>query len=427
MEPKPVVVLIVEDNPADAGLIVQSLDSRFETFSWRWVDLLENALLVVRSDPPDVVLLDLSLPDSIGTGGCRQMHAAAPTVPIVVITGMDDEEIALQSLKEGAQDFLAKDQIDNRVLVRSLRHAIERQRIETALQCAHDELEDRVAARTIELRNANDELKSAIRERELAERLARARHQELAHLSRLNTLGEMASSLAHELNQPLTAIVAYTNSCLRRMGDDGWEDLEVRHELETEMKKAAAQAKRGANIIRRLRSLVSKRESERHPFCVNDSAKEIADLVVADLRNVDVRLILTLDPQLPLVSADRVQIEQVLLNLLRNSIESMASSGGQLTVGTGLGLNQTVEVVVSDTGCGAQTDKLEQLFEPYYTTKADGLGLGLAISRSIVESHRGKLSVVANHHAGLTFRFALPIDPEELNTGRQLTESQEES
>lgn len=407
---QPVRVLIVEDSPSDATLIEHMLSkSKQEVFVCRTVEMLATALAWIKREATDIVLLDLSLPDSAGIEACERIHLECPTVPIVVLTGLDDESVALEALQRGAQDYLVKGHIDSGLLARSLRYAIERQRVETALQQAHDELEDRVAERTEELSRANDELKQAIRDRERAEELARVRHEELAHLARLNTLGEMASSLAHELNQPLTAIVAYTHSCLRRMADDGWEDEAVRDELELEMQKAASQAKRGAEIIQRLRRLVSKRDSERVPFNVNQSIREVTELVAADLRTADVRLRLELDESLPTVSADRVQIEQVLLNLVRNGREAMSVDGGELCVRSARDVQHSIEVKVIDSGTGADVETLGSVFEPFFSKKDGGLGLGLSISRSIVESHGGKMSVVPNIDRGLTFRFTLPI------------------
>lgn len=403
-------VLIVEDNPADALIIEKFLaQSKREPFIWDTVDMLQTALDSITSEGPDVVLLDLSLPDSFGTNGCERVHRLCPTVPIVVLTGLDDENAALEALQRGAQDYLVKGQISSAMLVRSLRYAIERQRGETALQEAHDQLEERVAERTEELSRTNEELKRAICDRERAEDFARARHEELAHLARLNTLGEMASSLAHELNQPLTAIVAYTHSCLRRMSDDDWEDDAVRDEIELEMQKAAAQAKRGAEIIQRLRRLVTRRDSERVPFSINESIREVTELVASELRASSVVLHLELGESLPMITADRVQIEQVIVNLVRNGIAAMSGQGGELRIRSAPDIQGNVEVKVIDCGTGADAKTLSRVFEPFFTTKDEGLGLGLSISRSIIESHHGKFSVAPNLGRGLTFRFTLPI------------------
>ncbi len=403
-------VLVVEDHPPDRELIgVLLADAPSASFQVEHADLLADALRRVSHDDIDVVLLDLSLPDSDRIDACVAVHEQTPAVPIVVLTGLDDEDLAVEAVKRGAQDYLVKDRIDSQLLCRSLRYAIERQRVETALERARDELENRVEQRTAELSEANRQLQREIVEREKAEALAKLRQEELAHVARLNTLGEMASNLAHELNQPLTAIVAYAGSCLRRVRSDEWDEAELIDELE----KAAKQAKRGGEIIKRLRRLVSRRESDRGAANINDSVRDIAAFLEWESQARGVRVRLELDDSLPKVQMDRVQIEQVLLNLMRNGLEAMEDvDQPELTVKTGLAADGSkgIEVCVIDQGRGCDPDKLWTLFEPFCTTKPDGLGLGISISRSIVTSHSGSLSVRANEDRGLTSFFTLPIE-----------------
>jgi C4-dicarboxylate-specific signal transduction histidine kinase len=285
---------------------------------------------------------------------------------------------------------------------------MERQRAETALERARDELEIRVEQRTAELSVANRQLQRVIAEREKAEALAKKRQEELAHVARLNTLGEMASNLAHELNQPLTAIVAYAGSCLRRLRSDRWDEAELIDELE----KAAEQAKRGGDIIKRLRSLVSRRESDLVATNINDSIRDIATFLEWESRARGASVRLALDDSLPTVLVDRVQIEQVLLNLMRNGLEAMEDvDRPELMVKTRLASegSNDIEVQVIDRGRGCDAETLPRLFEPFFTTKPDGLGLGISISQSIIASHSGSLSVRANEDQGLAFRFTLPI------------------
>ena len=406
-------VLIVEDNPADVALIEQLLHAtRSTNFELIHSETIEASLARIGESKVDVVLLDLSLPDSTGIEACEKIRQAKTSIPVVILTGLDDEQVAIDAVQRGAQDYLVKGEIDSDVLVRSLRYAIERQRIETELQQAHDELEKRVAERTSDLTMANEELKRVIIERERAEESVRKHRESLAHVARLNTLGEMATGLAHEVNQPLTAVVAYTRSCLRRFQQQDLSDETVRGELMDQMEKAAEQAKRAGDIIHRLRRLVSKRDSEREPTDVNDCVRTVAKLVESDSQTCGIELRLILHDNLPDVQADRIQVEQVLLNLIRNGFDAMSeatASRRELIVKTACDVQDNIEIKVIDQGDGADAEALSHLFDAFYTTKEDGLGLGLSISRSIIEAHQGKLSVSPNVDAGLTFRFTIPI------------------
>lgn len=402
-------VLVVEDHPPDRELIeVLLATAPSASFELEHAGLLADAMKRIRRGGIDVVLLDLSLPDSEGIDACIAIHEQNSAVPIVVLTGLDDEDLAVEAVKHGAQDYLVKGSIDSQVLCRSLRYAMERQRVETALERARDELELRVEQRTAELSEANRQLQREIAERERAEALAKKRQEELAHVARLNTLGEMASNLAHELNQPLTAIVAYAGSCLRRLRCDHWDEAELIDELE----KAAEQAKRGGEIIKRLRRLVSRRESERVATSINDSIRDIAAFLEWGSQTGGVCMRLVLDDSLPAIPVDRVQIEQVLLNLMRNGLEAMQDiDRPELTVKSAWADEQhrNIEVQVIDRGRGCDPESLSRLFEPFFTTKPDGLGLGVSISRSIIAWHSGSLSVRANEGQGLTFYFTLPL------------------
>lgn len=404
---------MVEDHPPDRELIeVLLAEAPSVSFQSEHVGLLADALERIGQGGIDVVLLDLSLPDSEGIDACIAVHEQSSAVPTVVLTGLDDEDLAIEAVKRGAQDYLVKGRIDSQLLCRSLRYAIERQRVEADLERARDELEVRVEQRTAELSEANRHLQCEIVEREKAEALAKLRQEELAHVARLNTLGEMASNLAHELNQPLTAIVAYAGSCLRRLHSAQWDEAELIDELE----KTAKQAKRGGEIIKRLRRLVSRRESERAATDINDSIRDIASFLEWESRARGVRVRLALDDSLPNVQADRVQIEQVLLNLMRNGLEAMEDvDRPELTVKASLAADSSndIEVQVIDQGRGCDPDMLSWLFEPFFTTKPDGLGLGISISRSIIALHSGSLSVRSNEDRGLTFYFTLPIRAEE--------------
>jgi C4-dicarboxylate-specific signal transduction histidine kinase len=242
---------------------------------------------------------------------------------------------------------------------------------------------------------------------------ARAHEAELAHVLRLSTLGEMATGLAHELNQPLSGIVSYARGCARRLEagtlDDGaFADV---------LSRISAEALRAGEIIRRLRALVRKEKPRREELDLNRLVRGVARLVAAEARRRRMRLHLRLQAPLPVVRADRIQIEQVLLNLIRNGFEAMAEVGVEqrlLTIETAAEDTDLVTVSVTDSGHGIGPEASERVFEPFFTTKGEGIGMGLAISRTIVEAHDGRLSFAAAP-VGTRFWFQLPASEREGN------------
>lgn len=248
-----------------------------------------------------------------------------------------------------------------------------------------------------------------ITEQRQAEEDARQRQAELVHVSRLCTMGEMAAGMAHELNQPLAAIVSYTQGCVRRIASGASQP----HELLDAMKQVTLQAQRAGEIIKHLRNFVSKGELQRTNVSPNTMVREVLSMAKIDIRKHGVTVRLRLTDQLPTVNVDMVQIEQVLLNLIRNGMEAMANSGDaerELVVRTFLNDKNQVEFSVCDAGEGlAANIEPEQLFDAFFTTKKEGMGMGLAISRSIIEAHGGRLWATRNPDRGMTFQFTLPV------------------
>jgi two-component system sensor histidine kinase TtrS len=268
-----------------------------------------------------------------------------------------------------------------------------------------------VARRTRELSHANAELEREAAERRRAEAEARARQAELAHVHRLNTMGEMASGFAHELNQPLSAIVNYAKGAVRRLNQGAIAPAELLPVLE----QVAAQAERAAAVIRRIRAFIRKEVPEHATIDLNKTIRETAGLIAAETERAGVRLVLELDEPLPRVSADAIQIEQVIVNLVRNAIEAMTEANSpvrRVTLRTAFATPTTVEIAVEDTGPGLPQVGRDQLFDPFFTTKTDGLGLGLSISQNIVEAHGGRLTAAPRPDGGAVFRFTLPIAEE---------------
>ena len=233
---------------------------------------------------------------------------------------------------------------------------------------------------------------------------------ELTHVCRLSAMGQMGAALAHELNQPLTAIVNYMQVCRRLLrAQVGTVPPRVDEALE----KAIAQAARAGEIIRRLRQFVGKGDKERRFEDLNNVVEEASALALVGAKQQGVRVMLELAPDLPLIALDKVQIQQVVLNLVRNAVEAMSTTEDPLlTIATRRFAKQGVgflaEVRISDSGSGLDPTVLGQLFQPFVTTKENGMGVGLSICRSIVEAHGGQIWAEPNPQGGTSFTFALP-------------------
>jgi two-component system, LuxR family, sensor kinase FixL len=242
-------------------------------------------------------------------------------------------------------------------------------------------------------------------ERQQTESRVQELQSELVHVSRLTAMGEMASALAHELNQPLSAIANYLRGC-RRMLDKQPGDRS--QQISDALAKAADQTLRAGDVIRRLRDFVSRGETEKRVERVAKLIEEASAIALVGARERGIRVIFELDPKAELVLADRVQIQQVLVNLMRNAMEAMdGSKRRELLISTSRTDEDMVAMSVADTGPGLSAAVRAQLFQPFFTTKHDGMGIGLSISRTIIEAHGGQIQAEPNPVGGAVFRFTL--------------------
>ena len=230
---------------------------------------------------------------------------------------------------------------------------------------------------------------------------------ELARVARLTTMGELAASIAHEINQPLAAVVTNANACLR------WLDRETPNldEAREAARRIIRDGRRGSEVIARIRALLKKEDSVRSPLAVNEAIEEILALTRSELDGFALEIELSDD--LPLVPADRVQIQQVVLNLILNAADAMTGIDGRaasLRISTRLAANSHIEIAVRDAGIGLAPDRVGKVFDAFFSTKPNGLGMGLSICRSIVEHHGGHLRAENNDGPGATFRFTLPLE-----------------
>jgi two-component system sensor kinase FixL len=244
-------------------------------------------------------------------------------------------------------------------------------------------------------------------ERQQTEARLQELQSELVHISRLTAMGEMASTLAHELNQPLSAIANYLRGSRRLL--EGASD-EKSAAMRDALDKAGDQAMRAGHIIRRLRDFVARGESERRVESITKLVEEASALALVGVKDLGIRVQFQFKPEIDLVIADRVQVQQVVLNLIRNAMDAMETSQTRdLVVAIAPAESGHVRISVTDSGSGISPEIAEQLFQPFITTKRHGMGVGLSISRAIVEAHNGRIWVEPNPTGGTIFHFTLAV------------------
>ena len=379
-------LLLVEDEPGDARLIIEKLRPLPE-FELVHVTYLAAALERLTAGGVDLVLLDLGLPDTGGLMTVSKVLEHSPHVPVVVLTGHDDETLALQTLKYGAQDYLVKGEAETALLVRTIRYACERKRAAEALRASEERL-----------RAVN---------RELRETTA-----QLIQTAKMTALGELAAGVVHQLNQPLTGIALIIQT-LRKYLDDYSKD-EVRSELD----EVAALIDSMRRIIDHMRLFV--RQSTEYEFReVDVNAIVDKSLLLAEPQIIDhgAELCREYTRPLPLVMGDAARLEQVFLNLTMNASSALDSSerrDKRVVVRTRVARlapgRETVVVEVQDNGVGVPADLKAKIFQPFFTTKppGKGTGLGLSIARKIVEEHAGHMEFESTAGEGTVFRVLLP-------------------
>lgn len=267
------------------------------------------------------------------------------------------------------------------------------------------------------IRIIRDERSHIIREfqsatRDITDRIldkkARLRGQQLAHVFRLSTMEEMASGMAHEISQPLAAVVNYTQGCARYLQQENFDSSQ----LVEIMKKAVAQAQRAGEVIHRLKNFFCKGQLVKTPCKMNSVMRETVSLIRNELNISKTKIDFELEKDIQLISADKIQIQQVILNLIQNAMEAMQSTDQRqrrINIQT-KSLQKALEITFTDTGPGFSKDMIHKVFEPFFTTKAHGRGMGLAICRSIIEAHGGQFTINPNTNTRSHIRFVLPIN-----------------
>ncbi len=246
-----------------------------------------------------------------------------------------------------------------------------------------------------------------VTERRLAEEALTQARSDLAHVTRVTSLGVLTASIAHEVNQPLSGIITNASTCLRMLAAD---PPNVEGARET-AKRTIRDGNRASELITRLRALFSNKESTTEPVDLNEAAQEVIALSSSELQRNRVVLRAAFADDLPVVTGDRVQLQQVILNLLKNGSDAMSAVNDrprQLQIKTERGTDGQVRLTVQDAGVGLDPQAMDRLFQVFYTTKNDGMGIGLSVSRSIIEHHQGRLWAEPNDGPGATFSFSIP-------------------
>jgi len=280
---------------------------------------------------------------------------------------------------------------------------------EQALTRARDELQMRVEERTAELRQTNEQLIGEMAERRRAEEAYHGAQAELARVTRISAMGALAASISHEVNQPLAAVVTNADACMMWLSSDPPNLEETRAAVDA----IAREGTRASEVVRRIRAMFSKAAPEKIRVDINDLIAEVCALMSAEAARAQVGLDSDVAGDLPAASGDRVQLRQVIVNLVLNAIEATGAVDGRarrVLIQSARSSPAEILVAVRDTGVGIDAKNQRRVFDPFFTTKGQGMGMGLSISRSIVEAHGGRLWADANDDFGTTMRFTLPAE-----------------
>lgn len=414
-------VLLIEDNPDHAALLTRLLgSSELPRFACKHVATLADGIDQLGKGGYDLVMLDITLPDSQGLNTFRKVAAAAPEIPVVVLSGILDVALAIEVVQQGAQDYLVKGHVDNHLLLRSAQYAIERKRGQVALQKARDELESRVAERTVALREANKRLHAEVSERKRAEEQTLESNQQLTaalealqsaqgerlRRERFRALGQMAGGIAHEFNNVLTPILGYTDHLLQHE-DTVKDPVLVRSTLE----KIRAAAQSGTRAVSRVRDFARAESGVLGPVDVRDLIEGAVaitepmwkdDALAAGVTIAVATQIETNDQ----IHGDPAQLRELLTQLLFNAIHSIRRRG--MIAVRASRVEGSIRITVEDDGSGMNEPTRRLCLNPASSMTRDGRATGMAIIHGILGRHHGRMEIDSDEGWGTKVHVLLP-------------------
>jgi len=426
---KPIKVLLIEDSVFATRhtqkMLAEANGSQIDA-QLECADQLSVGLKRLAEGGIDIVLLDLTLPDSHDFDTFTRVHAQAPEMPVVVLTGLEDEKLAVEAVHKGAQDYLVKGQLDSNLLKRSILYAIERKQVQEELWKSREHLGDLVEERTAQLKKINEQLREEIAERKQAEtalqrayeNLERAHHQledsqaQLIQTEKMSALGTLVAGTAHELNNPIMGIMSFAAHCKKHTSEEDRLYI-VLQDIEHE-------AKRCAEIVRNLLTF-SRVEQDDDKTHQKESLAEIFSRVfkLLSYRIEKQRISVTqhIADDTPEICMNSNSIQQLILNLTTNAFDALENSEKKEFNVDMHREGEFVQMTIADTGCGIAAEYLTSIFDPFFTTKpvGQGTGLGLSVSQGIVTTHGGQISCESKAGVGTKFIILLPIERSKQN------------
>ena len=426
MSSETVPILLVEDNPEHVGLIRQLLATPdLSHFQLSTVGTLAEAIEWLKTGKCELILLDLTLPDSDGLETFIHVAETAPETALVVLSGVNDVELAIETVQLGAQDYLVKGRVDNHLLLRAMHYAIERKRVQTELRRGRDDLDYRVRERTAALIETNAKLQQEIAERRKAEEALlesnrqlstalgqlRATQQEIIQRERMHALGRMANGIAHDFNNALAPILGFSELLLLKP-----ESLSDAKKVRNYVEMIHSAAKDSAKVVSRLREFYRYRDDSEvfTPVVINDVVLQAISLTqprwkgqaLAAGSHIDIR---TEMGDVPTVPGNEDELRELLVNLIFNAIDAIPKRG-TITIRTAV-QGRWLVLTVSDDGVGMSDEIQARCLEPFFTSKEDqGSGLGLGSVYGIARRHGAEIDIQSEVGRGTSVTVSLPLD-----------------